>query len=925
MDSHHHAKEKVFRLDDHKPTPFTTEHVQLHFQKHEDGIYTLDQKSTWLRTKQGEGHHKIEFDLKNPHTDEGGKKINEPFLLSVGMNGTVLSPDSEMYTYDEKAGKLTIVIDSDEDAIDLEFKTRLDPANNRSMMGLYKTGDIDMTQFESNGFVNITPFYELRTDILPTLTVIADAPIEGNPTLLSNGNLVSSQKLGNGYHRAVYENPVRGPNYIVAFAAGEFDMVEDNFVTRSGKNVRIPLYTEEKDMAKNGHAAIDAIKRFFKFDEENFDAEYDLDNFKILAVSKFQFGAMENKGFEISQDDLVLLHPETSTYDDMHAVYLVVGHEGAHNLSGNRTTIENFMHIGQKEGLTTLRQQMFMASLGDPVTERINDAQILRHKQFPTDDTPMARPILPDEVDNINLCYDGVAYEKSAEVKRMMATMMGWDTFKQGVAHYFKKHDMQAASMQDFVTAIEEKSGMNLSGQFFEWYKQSGHPHITAKGSYDAEAKTYTLTMKQETPPTTDQPTKNPMFIPVKMALVNARGEDMPTILETDTNREMPSERVLHFTEAEQTFVFEGVEEEPAYHSLFRDLSAPVSVEESGLTDNQLYEQMHTDPNRYNRWEAVQTLYMKEMKRLYTQWDDENPPAIDSRLTDGLRGLVADPKADPMFISKILALPDYNELESAVENPVKAGAIASVIGHLKKEVGKSLYDDMNAALDRVHDGVVRDHKIYDYNLHGAATLKRTLLSYMIAANPEAGMEKAATIGNSGDRMDRMMALRAVIPFKGEERDALVQGYFDRYAGMDMQFRKWMSMVARENSDDVFEKVKSVTELPAYDRYNGKHAYQLYGGLTSNYAQFHRPDGKGYEALADGVIAMEKLKVGSSLAGRLLQEMAGWRNYASPNSDRMLEQLKRVSEQPELSGETRSVLKKLLPQEESPSSGMKAAP
>ncbi|MBI4031093.1 MAG: DUF3458 domain-containing protein [Proteobacteria bacterium] len=902
---------KTFRLDDYALPPFITDHVELKFFKHQDGTYSLNQNSIWKRTESGAGHARIEFNLVNPHFDKDGNRTGKPFLLRIEKDGEDLSADGGGYSYDEDTGIITIPLDPDEVSPAFSFHTFIDPENNPDMQGLYRSGNIDMTQFESDGFVRMTPFPGLRPDILPRFTVRAEAP-QSDPTLLSNGNLTASGNLENGRHWVVYENPIPGPNYIVAFAAGEFDMIEDTFVTRSGETVHIPLYAEEKGMAAHGIFAIDALKKMMKYDEDNFDAEYDLDNFKILAVSKFKFGAMENKGFEISQDTFVLVHPETGTYDNIYGVYNVVGHEGFHNRSGNRTTIQSFMHVGQKEGLTTLRQQMFMEYLSSPVTERIDQIQLLRRKQFPNDDTPLARPILPDEVDNIELCYDGVAYEKSAEIKRMMATMMGWDTFKRGVAHYFKKHDLQAASMQDFVAAIEDVSGLDLSGQFFQWYKQSGHPHVSAKGVYDADAKTYTLTLEQKTPPTPDQPIKQPMFIPVKMALVDKWGKDIPVALDRSVNREMPTEHVLNFTEERQSFTFIGVKTEPAYHSVFRDFSAPVSLDESGLTDSQLYAQMRTDPNGVNRWEAAQTLCLKEMKRLYNAWNPAQPPVVDSRLIYGLQVMIADPAADPMFLSQILALPGASELEAIVDKPIRADVVSAVAAHLKKGIGQGLCRSMDVAFNRIHDSIVREHKTYSYDLHGKSNLKRSILIYMMAADVENGMRKASSLYNSGDKMDRMMALQAATAFDGPERDVMVQEYFDRYAGMDMELRKWLAMTASENSDKVFEKIEKATQLPSFDWHNAKHPFILYANLAANYTQFHRPDGKGYETVADGVIRMEKIRVGGSLAARLLQSMANWRDYGVPNRDLMLAQLHRVKQQPGLSDEVVSTLKSLLP-------------
>ncbi|MBU0799503.1 MAG: aminopeptidase N, partial [Alphaproteobacteria bacterium] len=684
---------------------FVTAHVGLNFDIH-DTHTVCTSKVKYTRSPEGKNDKVLSLDCENPNP------AGKPYVKKVIMNGIELAPGTG-YVLDEKNHTLDIVLDTSETEVELEIETYLEPENNKALSGLYKSDSCFVTQCESQGFRRITPFLD-RPDVMAKYTVRVEADEATVPVLMANGNTIAAGKAANGRHWATFEDPWAKPCYLFCTANGKLDVLEDVFVTKSGRNVNVRMYTEAGESAKGRHA-LDALKQSMKWDEDVFDCEYDLDNFNVVAVSKFNFGAMENKGLNVFRDSLIMANPQIATDGNYQRITDVIGHEYFHNYSGNRVTVANWFNISLKEGLTVIREQMFTAFTTSDATQRIGAVQTLRAGQFATDDSPLAHPVMPQEVQSVENCYTSTIYEKGAEVIRMMKVMMGEQKFTDGVKDYFKTNDGQAVTIKEFVASMEKVSGLDLSGQFSLWYTQSGRPRITASGVYDAAAKTYTLTLEQTVPPTKDQPVKKPMVIPVEAALVNHNGADI-----AGTNK------VLVLDKAKQTFVFDNVPQEPAFHSLLRGFSAPVDIN-PGLTEDQLYKQLLTDPDGFNRWDAGQKIAMAERKRIYDSFIKTGTlPPVSPRYIDTLRQLLNDTQADPALIALAITPPSVKEIEAAV-SPASPSAITAMRKHVAGTLATALAADFENVLQRTHDNTPY---AFTYDQVGKRRLKSIAVSML---------------------------------------------------------------------------------------------------------------------------------------------------------------------------------------------------
>jgi aminopeptidase N len=396
------------------------------------------------------------------------------------------------------------------------------------------------------------------------------------PMLLSNGNPVKSEDLGNGRHSVRWEDPFPKPCYLFALVAGDPGRVSDTFVTVDGKTVTLEFYVDKGDEDKCRHA-IESLKKSMAWDERTFGRIYDLSIYMIVSTHSFNAGAMENKGLNIFNSKYVLAKPETATDTDFSLIEGVIAHEYFHNWTGNRVTLNSWFQLSLKEGLTVFRDQEFSSDMGSRAIKRITDVRTLRAGQFPEDAGPMAHPIRPDSYIEMNNFYTATVYNKGAEVIRMIHTLLGPERFRKSMDLYFERFDGKAVTTEDFVKAMEDGGSMDLT-QFRLWYSQAGTPRITVRRKFDAATEAYELTLSQTVPDTPGQKDKNPMLIPVKMALLDRNGNTVPLSLESSADSVPSDEKVLHLSKVEETFRFTNVKAEPV-PSLFRGFSAPVNVD----------------------------------------------------------------------------------------------------------------------------------------------------------------------------------------------------------------------------------------------------------------------------------------------------------------------------------------------------------
>jgi len=480
----------------------------------------------------------------------------------------------------------------------LSMTTRIHPSANTTCMGLYLSKGIFTTQCEPEGFRRM--MYSLdRPDVLSVHSTRIVADPARYPVLLSNGNRVDETTLEDGRRQSTWHDPFPKPTYLYALVAGDLGVLRDRFVTMSGREVGLEIYAEHHNVDKLGHA-MQSVHKAMKWDEATYGREYDLERYMIVTVEDFNAGAMENKGLNIFNAKYVLARPEVATDADYEGIESVIAHEYFHNWSGNRVTCRDWFQLSLKEGFTVFRDQAFSADMGARACRRIEDVNILRSWQFPEDAGPLAHPVQPPEYQAIDNFYTTTVYNKGAEVVRMLKNLLGWEAFRKGSDLYFERHDGQAVTIEEFVRAMEDASGKDLT-QFRRWYVQAGTPRVEASGAYDAAARTYTLTLRQHTPATPGQPDKQPFVIPVAAALLDRSGRTL-------------TEQVLELDRAEQRFVFEDIAEAPL-PSLLRGFSAPVKLD-FDYGDADLAFLMAHDGDDFNRWEAAQRLMTRVLLTL---------------------------------------------------------------------------------------------------------------------------------------------------------------------------------------------------------------------------------------------------------------------------------------------------------------------
>ena len=414
-------------------------------------------------------------------------------------------------------GRLVIALASD--AAVVETEVELVPERNTQLMGLYASGGLLCTQCEAQGFRRIA-FFPDRPDVLSRYSVRMTADRAAFPVLLSNGDHIDGGDVGDGRHFAQWRDPFPKPSYLFALVAGDLAVNRDRFTAAGGREVELGIWVRTADVDKTQHAMA-ALKTAMKWDEDVYGREYDLGVFNIVAVDDFNFGAMENKGLNIFNSRYILADPETATDMDYDGIAAVVAHEYFHNWSGNRVTCRDWFQLSLKEGFTVFRDQSFMADQGSAAVKRIEDVRALRAGQFPEDAGPLAHPIRPESYMEIGNFYTATVYSKGAEVIRMMHTMLGAERFRRGTNLYFARHDGQAATCEDFVSAIEEGGDIDLTA-FRRWYEQAGTPKLTASIRRDGD--TFVLALAQAVSPTPEQPTKLPMPLPLRLALFEQSG-----------------------------------------------------------------------------------------------------------------------------------------------------------------------------------------------------------------------------------------------------------------------------------------------------------------------------------------------------------------------------------------------------------------
>ena len=800
-------------------------------------------------------------------------------LQSLSINGQLLSVDN--YSHDAES----LTLKNMPDCAVVTTEVLIKPQLNTTMMGLYRSRTMYCTQCEAEGFRDIT-YYLDRPDVMSEFTTKVIADKVTYPVLLSNGNPVDRGDLEGGKHFVTWHDPFKKPAYLFALVAGTLAVVEDSFTTMSGRDIRLQIFVEEKDLDKCAHAML-SLKNAMSWDEEVYGREYDLDIFMIVAVDDFNMGAMENKGLNIFNTSAVLANRTTTTDASFQRVEAIVAHEYFHNWSGNRVTCRDWFQLSLKEGFTVYRDSQFSADMNSSTVKRIEDVSYLRTHQFAEDGGPMSHPVQPDSYMEINNFYTLTVYEKGSEVVGMIHTLLGPVIFRKGSDLYFDRHDGQAVTIEEFVQAMEDASGRELS-QFRRWYKQAGTPVLKVNSTRNIDAQTLTLVFEQSCPTTPGQKVKEPFVIPVKLGLVGADGTDL--VLNSDGETEI----VYELTKAHQTLVISGIDQD-AVPSLLRGFSAPVKLDYS-YSAEQLAHLMANDSDGFNRWDASQTLCLGILKQLTQDSLHERPLVLNSYLIDAYGTLLADRALDPAMVSLMLQLPTEALLHEDAET-IHAAAIHDARSFLRSALAGALADQFMAVYQR-HN--VQTTYAPDSQQIGTRSLKNAALSYLMLVG-DRGVDLAWEQFKSADNMtDKAAALSALVncPAAANYAEQALCEFELDYRDEALVMNLWLQIQAINTQPDGLVRVRGLMNHSAFTMSNPNKLRSLIGAFCSaNLVNFHNPDGSGYEFLQQQVITLNNQN--PQVAARLVTPLTRWKKFAEPNAQLMRKALQKIADEPGL--------------------------
>ena len=908
---------KETRFADYTPPAFLVDHVDLDFD--------IQDKFTRVRSRLKLRRNPAAKNKKAPLVLNGEAQK----LLDVKLNGKKLSPKDYQLT------PRTLVIKNMPNKPHVEIENTIEPQKNTSLSGLYTAGPMLCTQCESEGFRRIT-YYPDRPDVLATFTVTIHADKKHYPALLSNGNRIKAGAEGKGRHFTTWKDPFPKPCYLFALVAGKLDKVSDTFVTKTRRKVRLEIYTEP-GKKKETVFALPALKKAMKWDEETFGLVYDLDLYMIVAVSFFNYGAMENKGLNIFNDSCALGRPETATDSYIAYIERVVGHEYFHNWTGDRITCRDWFQISLKEGLTVFREQEFCGAMNTPALERLDTVRDLRSRQFPEDAGAMAHPIRPASYHEIDNFYTRTVYDKGAEIVRMIQTLVGRQGFLKGMKLYVKRHDGHAATCENFVAAMADANRIDLK-HFMLWYSQAGTPVLDVTSRYNAKQKEFCLRVKQSCPPTPGQPKKAPLHMPFAVGLLDAKGRDLI------------GTRVLPLRKKQEEFVFKNIPAKPV-PSLLREFSAPVRLNYS-YTDGELLFLMANDSDAFNRWEAAQKLFMKYLlaeemnhpplvggsKSLsdFGEGSQETPsPAktkallrntkfflplpqgerdfspVPPAFIDALRAVLLDKRMDAATKVLTLTLPSESEHGLALRaqgkliDPI---AVYEVRRRIVRALAAGLADTLWDVFEKLASTLKESAS--DGPARGQRSLKNLCLSYLAKTATHDALPLAVElVARSRNMTDKIAGLSILADTKSPMNAKMLALFEKHYKTQPSIMDHWLSVQAAARKPGVLKDVQRLLKHPAFTLNNPNRVRSLLGVFTGNPLGFHAADGSGYRFMGEMIRKVDKLNphVGAGLAKPFLR----WRDFDAKRQKLMQTELKRLGAHKGLSVNCREVVEKSL--------------
>ncbi|WP_419913240.1 aminopeptidase N [Hoeflea sp.] len=872
------------RLEDYKPTAFEIETVDLTFRL--DPARTIVTSRLSMRRRNGEPASPLVLD---------GDELT---FVELKIDGHAAGSDR----FEASPSRLEVRDLPQTEFFTLEIVTEVAPADNTKLMGLYRSSGVYCTQCEAEGFRRITYFLD-RPDVLAIYTTRIEAPKEDAPLLLSNGNPTDSGDLGEGWHYAVWHDPHPKPSYLFALVAGDLAVVRDDFVTASGRPVKLEIYVEHGKEARAAYA-MDALKRSMKWDEERFGREYDLSVFMIVAVSDFNMGAMENKGLNIFNDKYVLADADTATDTDYANIEAIIAHEYFHNWTGNRITCRDWFQLCLKEGLTVYRDHEFSADTRSRPVKRIAEVRLLKAHQFPEDSGPLAHPVRPLRYSEINNFYTATVYEKGSEVVRMLATILGTEDFKRGLDLYFTRHDGDAATIEDFLACFEDATGVDLS-QFSVWYHQAGTPVLSVGSRYDTSAKKLIVDIEQSVPPTPGEERKKLMHIPLRFGLFDPQGKEITA--RTVSGIEFSGD-VLHIRERKHAVVFENVIDRPTL-SLNRSFSAPVNIRyEQSSADLAHLARFETDP--YSRWQSLSDLAMRELIRATGATRDGQTVRCDGSLIESLLTTLDDSSLEPALRGQAISLPGEADIAREIGTDIDPDAVHAARSGVMDEIARHGQD----VFENIGESILPGGRYSpDAEAAGRRALYLAAISYLtrVALPPEALLP----IIRSADNMTIMSGVLGILVhrFPGSAGAETALAEFElRFRDNPLVIDKWLSIQATIPGPNTLERVLQLMGTRHFSIENPNRVRALIGSFAAgNPTGFNLPDGAAYDFLAGQIIDLDARN--PQVAARILTAMRSWKSLEPVRRERARIALSEIAQHSPLSPDVRDIADRTLGQ------------
>lgn len=834
-------------LSDYAPSDFKISTVNLTFN--------LDDNKTYVKSE-------LFIERVNDQATELVLDGEQLKLISVALNDSVLTPSQ--YELSEYHLKLRI----NQQQFTLVIETEVDPENNTSLEGLFKSGDAFCTQCEAEGFRRIT-YYLDRPDVMAVFTTKVIAEKSKYPYLLANGNKIDQGELPQDRHFATWHDPFPKPAYLFALVAGNFDLLEDSYQTSSGRNVALEIFVDQGNLHKAEHA-MSSLKKSMAWDEQVFGLEYDLDIYMIVAVDFFNMGAMENKGLNVFNSKYVLADKESATDVDYFNIEAVIAHEYFHNWTGNRVTCRDWFQLSLKEGLTVFRDQQFSADMHSAPVTRIQNVKVLRAMQFAEDAGPMAHPIRPEKVLEMNNFYTLTVYEKGAEVIRMIHTLLGKEGFRKGMALYFSRFDGMAVTCDDFVNAMADATNKDLS-LFKNWYSQAGTPELNVTHEYDQQKGEFSLTVSQHLPSVSDGESAVNLHIPINIELLNSKTKQV-------------DKHLLELTKASNTWTFSATEQPIV--AFLADFSAPVKVHyQQSMQELSEISKLSTD--YFCRWDAVQKIMQHHVKQLTV----DSSAVIEQSFFDLLRTCLTDID-DDAFKALLLTLPSFDELVTSIEK-VDALALCDALKTLKLLIANALSEDILSTYSQAKASVSGDES---KNVAGRA-LQNMCLSYLVQIKSHQPLV-LAQYQQATNMTDALGALNVAAKANIDGLDTLLESFEQKWHGTSLVMDKWFTVCASIGADDIFEQMQLLMQREDFTLKNPNRARSLIGAFVmQNPRYFHCLTGQGYQFLADQIITLNTIN--PQVASRLITPLIQFKEFDVNRQNQMRAELVRIQSTPNL--------------------------